>query len=111
MRERASTWTDVYIALRATLAAVLCLAACGTATLAAGSPPGPGIHELTLHDSHAGDLHYTLLVPDDYRKDRPAPLVLALHYAGDITPFFGRNVLEILVAPALADLHAIIVAP
>src|SRR4051794_14700248 len=70
----------------------------------------PGIHELTL--SAAGrEAAYTVLVPQGYRRDRPAPLVLALHFGGKITPFYGRNVLEILVAPALAELGAIIVAP
>jgi predicted peptidase len=98
------------------LGLVLFLAACRTAgTAAAGRDEvGAGIHELTLHGARhdpRGEFRYTLLVPDDYRRERPAPLILALHYAGNITPFYGRNVLEILVAPALADLHAIIVAP
>jgi predicted peptidase len=56
-------------------------------------------------------LRFTLFIPDDYRGDRPFPLVVALHYGGEVTPFYGRNILEILVQPALAALGAIIVAP
>ena len=38
--------------------------------------------------------------------------MIALHFgARRVTPFFGRNILESLAEPALAELDAIIVAP
>jgi predicted peptidase len=73
--------------------------------------PGPGIHEQTLSLPDGQTVRYTLSIPDSYRDDRPSPLVVALHFGGRITPFYGRNILEGLVRPALADLDAIIVAP
>jgi predicted peptidase len=38
-------------------------------------------------------------------------LVLALHYGGQVTPYYGRGLLTGLVEPALRGLGAIIVAP
>ena len=56
-------------------------------------------------------LHYTLSVPQSYSADKAAPLILALHYGGDITPYKGREFINVLVKPALQELKAIIVAP
>jgi predicted peptidase len=67
----------------------------------------PGIHEMTL----ANGQRYTIAIPAGYTGAEPVPLVMALHYSGTVTPFFGRGVLEGLVEPALRDLGAIIVAP
>ena len=39
------------------------------------------------------------------------PLIVSLHYGGQVTPFFGQGLLESLIEPALRDLGAIIVAP
>jgi predicted peptidase len=77
----------------------------------AGTPTSlePGISEQTLPLGDGRELRYTLLIPD--HGPQPRPLVLALHYGGEVTPFFGRNILELLVAPALAELGAVIVAP
>jgi len=41
----------------------------------------------------------------------PVPLVLALHYGGQVTPFYGMGFLEQLVVPGMRSLGAIIVAP
>jgi predicted peptidase len=54
---------------------------------------------------------YTIAFPDGYPGDGPYPLILALHFAGHGAPYYGRFLLEELVAPALRDLGAIIVAP
>lgn len=76
---------------------------------AAGVPGlGPGIHELLLQP---GDRRLTIAIPEGYTGAEPVPLVLALHYGGRVTPFFGGGVLRLLVEPGLAKLGAIIVAP
>jgi poly(3-hydroxybutyrate) depolymerase len=91
--------------------------ACASGKTVPGSPaspssgPGPGIHEQTLSLPGGQTLRYTLAIPDGYRDDRPAPLIVALHFGGRVTPFYGRGMLEVLVLPALAELEAIAVAP
>ena len=39
------------------------------------------------------------------------PLVLALHYGGQVTPFYSMGYLQALVVPGLKKLGAVIVAP
>lgn len=58
-----------------------------------------------------GNRRYTIAVPAGYSGDRAVPLVLALHYGGHGTPYYGRDFLTGLVEPALRELGAIIVAP
>lgn len=72
------------------------------------APTRPGIHELALPES--GE-RFTLSIPAHYRRRDAVPLVVALHYGGEVTPYFGRGVLESLVEPALRGLGAIIAAP
>jgi predicted peptidase len=57
--------------------------------------------------------HYTIAYPTGYSDDPTAqhPLVLALHFAGHGSPFYGQLFLETLVAPAFDSLGAIILAP
>lgn len=54
---------------------------------------------------------YTLAIPDGYTGAHATPLVVALHYGGMVTPFYGRGILAGLVEPALRELGALIVAP
>jgi predicted peptidase len=68
----------------------------------------PGIHEQILA---LRSQRYTIAIPASYADDKPAPLVLALHYAGPVTPFYGSGILVGLVEPALRELGAILVAP
>ena len=70
-------------------------------------PREPGIHylEITEPESRA-----TLLLPN-LEDDSPVGLVIALHYAGPVAPFFGASLLTGLVEPGLRELGAIIVAP
>lgn len=57
------------------------------------------------------DQRYCIAFPEGYAAHEPAPLILALHFAGHGTPFYGRFILEELVEPGLRELGAIIVAP
>lgn len=69
-------------------------------------PQQAGIHELTL-----GTQNYTLQLPPNYAQGQALPLVMALHWGGPVSPFYGRGLLEGLIAPGLAKLGAIIAAP
>ena len=69
----------------------------------------PGIHRDSVSLGNQ-ILRYTLAVPM-LRQGQRVPFVMALHYAGRITPHFAEAYLENLVEPALRDLGAIIVAP
>ena len=59
----------------------------------------------------SGEQRYTIAVPVGYTGNQPIPLVLALHFGGEVTPFYGRTFLEELIEPALRELGAIIIAP
>jgi predicted peptidase len=72
------------------------------------SPAASDVQEQVLQP---GDCPYTVAVPKGYAGDRPLPLVLALHFAGPVTPFYGQLILTGLVEPALRELGAVIVAP
>ena len=54
---------------------------------------------------------YTISIPAGLEPDQPAPLVVALHYGGTVTPYFGGPFLTGLIEPGLRELEAIIVAP
>ena len=66
------------------------------------------IHEQILQP---GNRRYTIALPHNHAADQPAPLILALHFAGHGSPFYGKLILTELVEPALGQLDAIIVAP
>jgi predicted peptidase len=73
----------------------------------------PGGHSLTLLRSTEPPIHYAISIPPNYSPTARVPLILALHFGvgGGSADGAGRDVLEILVRPALAELGAIIVAP
>ena len=54
---------------------------------------------------------YTLIVPEGYTGKTPVPLVMSLHYGGEVTPFYGHALLESLIEPGLRELGAIMVGP
>ena len=58
-----------------------------------------------------GALRVTFAIPAGYTGATPVPLVVALHFAGKVTPFFGKEYLTALVEPGLRELGAVIVAP
>jgi predicted peptidase len=72
---------------------------------------GPGLHQVTAKMPDGEQLRYTISVPAGYDGKSPVPLVIALHYAGDVTPFYGRGMIEGFTATALRELNPIIVAP
>ena len=71
----------------------------------------PGLYERRVTTQRGEKLRYTISIPQAFSPDRACPLVVALHYAGVVTPFYGKGVLVQLVEPALRDLGALIVAP
>ncbi len=70
-------------------------------------PRPPGVYEIELDPSH----RYTLSIPEGYTGKNALPLVLALHYGGHGSPFYGKFILSNIVEPALRELGAIIVSP
>ena len=46
-----------------------------------------------------------------YPSEKPSPLILAFHYGGKLTNFYGKKFVTVLIEPALKDVEAIIVAP
>lgn len=81
----------------------------GAAARSGEGVPGPGRQRLTL-PLDRGTLRYSLSMPVLEQGAR-APLVLALHYGGEITPWYSMPFLEMLAGPAFEPLGAIIVAP
>ena len=75
------------------------------------SPEDYAVYEKTLTTGPGASLRYTLAVPPALSANRPCPLILALHYGGQVTPFYGKGYLTGLVLPALRDLDAIMIAP
>lgn len=74
-------------------------------------PGAPGIYEQTLKLENAKALRYTLAIPGSFSMQKEAPLIVALHYGGNVSPWYGKGYLTILVEPALRDLDAVIAAP
>lgn len=74
-------------------------------------PRTPGIHRQTLRTERIQALPFTLSLPEAFPAKAPLPLIVGLHYAGRVTPWFGGRFLEALLEPGMRDLGAIIVAP
>ena len=71
----------------------------------------PGIHNETMVSSTGDTIRYTIAIPNNYDSANPTPLIVALHFGGTVTPHFGRAIVEVLVAPGLEELQAIIISP
>ena len=56
-------------------------------------------------------MDYFVGVPSTYSPGDSPPLILALHYGGDVVFTIGKVFLESLIEPALRTLEAIIVSP
>jgi predicted peptidase len=83
------------------------------AAAAAAAAAAAGVKPATLREEvlEPEGIRVTFAVPAAYTGRVPVPLVVALHFAGRVTPFFGRGLLSALVEPGLRDLGAVIVAP
>src|SRR5437764_6070400 len=66
-----------------------------------------GIHDQEI-DFDGGPLRYSILIPEGAHV---APLVISLHYAGPVAPYYGRPLVAKLFAPALAELAPVMIAP
>ncbi len=56
-------------------------------------------------------LRYTLSLPSGYSPAKTYPLVVALHYGGKVTPFYGFEFFTALVEPALKEFDAVFIVP
>jgi predicted peptidase len=74
-------------------------------------PVKKGIYEKTLTLEDGKILRYALSIPKSLSTDGSVPLVVALHYGGRVTPYYGKEFLTLLVYPALERLGAVMVAP
>ena len=70
-------------------------------------PDREGYHRLTDVDGR----RYTLALPAGFIPTQAYPLILALHYGGPVSPWYGAGLLQSLVEPGLRALGAIMVAP
>jgi predicted peptidase len=97
------------------IGAIVVLAALQSSAAADVDAPvlGPGLHTRTLEREAGPAIGYAISVPPTYNRATPAPLVLALHFGVQGGPSLnaGRDVLRILIAPGLAELGAVMVAP
>jgi len=77
--------------------------------------PAPTLHlrSQILQRADEPAIHYAISIPANYSPPGRVPLILALHFGvgGGSSAGAGRDVVAILVGPALAELGAIIVAP
>jgi predicted peptidase len=74
-------------------------------------PRDYAVYEKVLTLESGANLRYALAVPPSLSADRPRPLILALHYGGRVTPYYGKGFLTGLVLPALRGLEAVMIAP
>ena len=101
--------------LRVALATIVAVGALHSNASAAGDVPvlSPGLYTRTLDRDGAPSIGYAISVPPGYDRTTPVPLVLALHFGvqGGPSLYAGRDVLRILIGPALAEFGAVMVAP
>lgn len=69
----------------------------------------PGAVTRAIHPPSG--LRYTLAQPSELQPSQVLPLILALHWGGLVTPFYGESLLSGLINPALAGLDTYICAP
>ena len=72
-----------------------------------------GLHTQRLQRAGEPDIGYAISIPPGYSPSKPVPLILALHFgvAEGNAAGAGRDLVQILVGPALGELGAIIIAP
>jgi len=75
-----------------------------------GKPLARGFHQLQFEVGEGEQLRCSLWLPK-LEDGQSVPLVLALHYGGEVTPYYSMGYLQSLVVPGLKKLGAVIVAP
>jgi predicted peptidase len=71
----------------------------------------PGVYMKAARMPSGTGVRYTISIPSGYDAATSVPLVVVLHYGGDVTAFYGRDMVDYFAAPALGELGAIIIAP
>jgi predicted peptidase len=66
-------------------------------------------HEIETQDGLS--IRYGLFIPEKTAEAQSIPLIIALHYGGRVTPYYGLDYMNALVLPALGKSGAIIAAP
>ena len=66
--------------------------------------------QLTAHTVPDTGERYTLYVPKHFDAQQPNLLVVSLHFGGPVSPWYGRQLLQSVVEPALNALDAVMVA-
>lgn len=93
-------------------AALLVLAAAAAAWPASGDKGAYGkTVEMFEFAPGRAAMRTAVFEPPAAGKAKTRPLILALHYGGDVTPGYGAEFAELLVLPALKELGAVILAP
>jgi len=71
----------------------------------------PTIYERTLTVPSGLKVRYAIFPPKSFSPEKSFHLILALHYGGKVTNFYGTEFVTMLIEPALKDVEAIIVDP
>jgi poly(3-hydroxybutyrate) depolymerase len=95
---------------RLALLLALGLAACQPTQKPVLAPVAAGSEELRQETIRVAGANAEFVVRLPAAKGR-RPLILALHYGGKPTPWYGEGLIERLVGPAFRELDAVIVAP
>lgn len=71
------------------------------------------IQERVMRLDDGKQLRYAIALPNELDSDRPVPLILALHYGwqGEVPRYYGKGFLQQMIAPAFAELGAVVLAP
>lgn len=78
---------------------------------AAEFPKTAGIYQLKMELENGNLFRYTLFIPGNVDGKKEIPLIMALHFGGQVTPWYSRGFMEVLPLPAFKDMGAIIAAP
>ena len=69
------------------------------------------VHDKSMASKSGEEILYTISIPPNYDPQTPTLLVVVLHFGGEVTPHYAREILEMLMITGLSDLNVILVAP
>lgn len=79
---------------------------------AATLPKTSGLHECVHVLKDGTSVRFSIYVPPRYESEtEPLPLAMALHYGGEVTPYYGKGIINSLVKGGLDKIDPVIVAP